>query len=56
MVRTIFTDRITDGQLDDAPLTSRELGRMQHAFIESILSDRHKRIKYPDKKRPHGRS
>jgi putative nucleotidyltransferase with HDIG domain len=51
LVRSIFTARVADGQLEDAPLTGRELGVIQRAFIESILADHHKRIKYPNQLR-----
>ncbi|MSU75930.1 HDIG domain-containing protein [Patescibacteria group bacterium] len=49
LVRGVFNDRITDGQLNNAPLTARELARMQDAFVATIMTDRHKRIKYPAK-------
>ncbi len=51
LVKEVFTDRLTDGQFDEAPLTTRQLGVMQRAFTESILADRHRRIRYPQTKR-----
>lgn len=47
LVKGVFADRLGDGQFDDAPLTTRQLGTMQQAFVESILADRHRRIRYP---------
>jgi putative nucleotidyltransferase with HDIG domain len=47
LVKGVFADRLSDGQFDDTPLTTRQLGTMQQAFIESILADRHRRIRYP---------
>lgn len=50
LVGEVFNDRLSDGQFDDAPLTTRQLSTMQRAFIESILADRHRRIRYPSSK------
>lgn len=58
LVQGVFADRLTDGQFENTPLTTRQLATMQQAFIESILADRHRRIRYPSStknpKRPHG--
>ena len=58
LVREVFADRLADGQFEEAPLTTSQLGTMQQAFIESILADRHRRIRYPGnqpaKRRSHG--
>lgn len=55
LVAEVFDDRLTDGQLADAPLTLSELTRMQSAFVSAMMTDRHKRIAYPEKrKEAHG--
>jgi putative nucleotidyltransferase with HDIG domain len=51
LIHRLFTDRIDDGQLDDAPLQSNELTVLKASFAETILADLHKRIAYPERKR-----
>lgn len=43
----LFTDRIEDGQLDDADLTFRELKIVQESFLETLVGVYHPRIAYP---------
>lgn len=47
LIHDLFTARIDDGQLDQAPLSTRELTVMKQAFSEAVVTDLHKRIKYP---------
>lgn len=47
LVKEVFTDRLSDGQFDQAPLSTSRLATMQRAFTDSMLADRHRRIKYP---------
>lgn len=47
LIHGLFTARIDDGQLDHAPLSTSELTIMKQAFAEAVITDLHKRIKYP---------
>lgn len=47
LVQELFAARLEDGQLDEAPLTTRELTRLREIFSQVIMSDLHKRIRYP---------
>ena len=38
---------LNDGQLDDAPLTLRDLSRLQEAFVTALTSLHHTRVAYP---------
>ena len=49
--RTI-DDLRTSGQLDDSPLTLRDLARLQDAFVSILTSLHHKRVDYPAQPRP----
>lgn len=49
LVQAIMTDRIADGQLDETPLQARELTILRKVFVERLLTDFHKRVKYPGK-------
>ncbi|MFA0732505.1 MAG: hypothetical protein LKKZDAJK_001058 [Candidatus Fervidibacter sp.] len=47
VVREVIEAKIADGQLDDAPLTLRELQEIQRALIDTLKSIYHHRIEYP---------
>lgn len=47
LIHDLFTARIDDGQLDHAPLSTNELRIMKEAFAEAVMTDLHKRIRYP---------
>lgn len=47
IVTGLFTDRIEDGQLDEADLTFRELRIVQESFLEALVGVYHPRIAYP---------
>ena len=47
VVSTTMDDLLNDGQLDDAPLTLRDLARLQDAFVTALTSLRHTRVAYP---------
>lgn len=53
IVRGLCRERMEDGQLDDAPITLRDLQAVQRSFIESLSGVYHPRIAYPPK--PGGR-
>lgn len=47
MVNTIINSRIRDGQLDDSPLTFADIKKIKEAFLNILILQNHKRIKYP---------
>jgi cyclic-di-AMP phosphodiesterase PgpH len=48
VIDNIIQARIQDGQLDDSPLTFRDISKVRDAFLSILIGQRHKRIKYPD--------
>lgn len=48
LVDKIFSSRIEDRQLDDTPLTFRELSRIKESFAFTLLNMLHARVEYPD--------
>ena len=46
-ITNLFKIRIEDGQLDEAPLTFRDIYNIKESFISILLSQHHKRIRYP---------
>lgn len=48
MINNIFDSRLKEGQLDEAPITYRDLSEMKEAFLAILISQHHKRIKYPN--------
>jgi len=47
VVEGIFRSRMEDGQLDEAPITLRELQIVKETYIELLRGAYHPRIKYP---------
>jgi putative nucleotidyltransferase with HDIG domain len=47
VIDNIFQNRIDDGQLDEAPVTFRDITLMKEEFLKILLGQHHKRIKYP---------
>lgn len=47
MVNNIFNSRLKEGQLDDAPITFTDVSKMKEAFLSILVSQHHRRIKYP---------
>ena len=43
----IFSARIDDGQLDDSPLTFQDIAYMKESFLNILLSQHYRRIRYP---------
>jgi putative nucleotidyltransferase with HDIG domain len=48
LVERLVQDRIRDGQLDDAPLSFRDLAIVKRSFINTLTGMFHQRIKYPE--------
>lgn len=51
LIHSLLTERLEDGQLDEAPLQARELTTLRKAFTERVLADLHKRVRYPARTR-----
>ena len=47
MINNIFNLRLKEGQLDNAPITFSDISKMKEAFLSILISQHHKRIKYP---------
>lgn len=47
MINNIFNSRLKEGQLDEAPITFRDISKMKEAFLSILISQHHRRIKYP---------
>lgn len=48
LVHKVIMDRLAEGQLDDAPLTMRDLDTIQQAFVEMLAGIYHTRVSYPE--------
>ena len=48
LVDSIFKARLEDGQLEETPLTFRDLGRIRTTLLAHLAGIYHGRIKYPD--------
>ena len=49
LVRRMSRRRLEDGQLDESPLTFRELHVVEEAIVKSLCAIYHSRISYPGK-------
>ncbi len=49
LVKELVERRFKDGELDDCPLTLRDLRLVQDSFVNNLTSRFHQRIDYPDK-------
>lgn len=49
LVDNIFNDRIEDGQLDESPITLREIRIVRDSFCFTLLNMLHSRLEYPKK-------
>lgn len=47
MINNIINSRIKEGQLDEAPITFRDISIIKDSFKTILLGQYHKRIKYP---------
>ena len=52
MVRATVSRILEERQLDDCPLTLRELSAIERAFVQALGGVHHRRIKYPAARRP----
>lgn len=47
MINNIFNARLKEGQLNESPITFRDIAVMKETFLSILISQHHKRIKYP---------
>jgi putative nucleotidyltransferase with HDIG domain len=47
VISGIFNSRIDDGQIEDSPLTYSDINKMKEAFLNILLGQHHRRIRYP---------
>jgi len=47
VINNLVQIRIDDGQLDDSPLTFRDIKKVKESFHSILVSQHHKRIRYP---------
>ncbi len=56
MIRKLIRGKMEDGQLDECPLTFRDIGRITFAFETVLQGVFHERIEYPDLNKIRNRS
>jgi putative nucleotidyltransferase with HDIG domain len=49
-IDSVIKKRFLEGQLDECPLTLRDLAKIREAFIKILTGVHHQRIQYPDQK------
>lgn len=47
VINNLINARIDDGQLDEAPITFRDVKKIKESFLSILLGQHHKRIRYP---------
>jgi cyclic-di-AMP phosphodiesterase PgpH len=48
LINNLIDSRIDDGQLDDAPITYKDIKRIKESFLGILVGHHHKRIRYPN--------
>ncbi|MFQ5454414.1 MAG: HD family phosphohydrolase, partial [Candidatus Zixiibacteriota bacterium] len=51
LIQKIINDRFQSGELDECPLTIRDLAKIKEAFIQILIGIFHHRIEYPKKEK-----
>ncbi len=47
IISNIFKQRLEDGQLDYAPITFKDLNRIKESYVNTLIGQHHRRIRYP---------
>lgn len=50
LIQRIINDRFQSGELDECPLTLRDLAKIKEAFAKVLMASFHHRVKYPQQK------
>lgn len=48
VINNIINDRLESGQLDNSPLTLKDIDKIRESFKSILIGQHHKRIRYPD--------
>ncbi len=48
VVNNIIDSRISEGQLDESPLTFKDIRKIKESFVSILIGQHHKRIRYPN--------
>ena len=51
LIQRIFNDRFQSGELDECPLTLRDLAKIKEAFAQILIAAFHRRVVYPTKEK-----
>jgi len=49
LIQRIINERFQSGELDECPLTLRDLARIREAFVHVVIASFHQRVHYPKK-------
>ena len=52
LIQRIINDRFQSGELDECPLTLRDLARIREAFAAVLMAAFHHRVQYPNQEDP----
>jgi putative nucleotidyltransferase with HDIG domain len=52
IVKKVIDDRVSQGQLDDCPLTLRDLQVVRESFVATLKGMFHARLQYPEEEKP----
>lgn len=47
LISNLINSRVEDGQLDEAPITFKDITQIKSVFVNILLGHHHKRIRYP---------
>lgn len=47
VIESVINNRIREGQLDDSPITFSDIAKIKESFINILVGNYHKRIRYP---------
>lgn len=56
LVKKIINSKFLDGQLDECPLTLKDINKISDVFIKTLVGVYHSRVKYPDENKDHKHS
>ena len=48
LIHSIVATKMRDGQLDESPITLREIAQVEETFVKVLSSVYHQRIDYPE--------
>ncbi|RMD51024.1 MAG: HDIG domain-containing protein [Ignavibacteria bacterium] len=48
IISNIFKQRLEDGQLDNSPITFKDLTKIKESYVNTLIGQHHRRIRYPN--------